>query len=55
MEVWGHWDLYFLETESPFSFLRVPTLLKKLELLGEPALRLHMKEECLHRPLALQA
>jgi len=30
MEVWGHWDLHFLETEGPFSLLRVPTLLKLL-------------------------
>ena len=30
MELWGHWDLHFLETEGPFSFLRVPTLLKLL-------------------------
>jgi len=30
MEVWGHWDLNFLETEGPISFLRVPTLPKLL-------------------------
>ena len=28
LEVWGPWDLHFQETEGPFSFLRVPTLLK---------------------------
>ena len=28
LEVWGPWDLDFQETEGPFSFLRVPTLLK---------------------------
>ena len=30
MEVWGHWGLRFLETEGPFSFLGVPTLLRLL-------------------------
>ena len=30
LEVWGPWDLHSQETEDPFSFLRVPTLLKFL-------------------------
>jgi len=30
LEVWGPSDLHFQETEGPFSFLRVPTLLKFL-------------------------
>ena len=30
LEVWGPLDLHFQETEGPFFFLRVPTILKFL-------------------------